>query len=66
MKLGTQQKAEPCVGTDKGHFYVEPDYIEVCGTNQIDAYINDTGLVFTAVRITRGQLERALEAMDRN
>ena len=64
MKLRTRQKATPCMGTDKGHFYVEPDYIEVGSAVQIDDYINATGFVTTGVRITRQQLERALKAMD--
>ena len=63
MKLSTRQKASPCVGTDSGHFYVEYHYIEICGAVQIDDYINKTGIVSTAVRVTRKQLERALEAI---
>ena len=69
MRLQTRQKAQPCVGTDSGHFYVESDYIEVACTRiltavQIDDYIHKTGFIRGAVRITRKQLERALEAME--
>ncbi|KKK74814.1 hypothetical protein LCGC14_2879990 [marine sediment metagenome] len=64
MKLQTRQKCMPCAGTDSGRFYVEPDYIEVMGTKQITAYDTLHGKATAAVRITRSQLERALEAME--
>ena len=64
MKLQTRQKCAPCAGTASGRFYVEPDYIEVMGTKQISAYDTEHGKATAAVRITRRQLERALEAME--
>ena len=64
MRLQTRQKCFPCGGTDKGYFYVEPNYIEVMGTKQISAYDAKYNTSTTGVRITRSQLERALEAME--
>ena len=64
MRLRTQQKATPCMGTESGRFYVEPDYIEVISTKQITAYDTEHGKYTTAIRITRSQLTRALKAME--
>lgn len=53
------RKAKPCVGTREGWYYVDHQYIEVLARTE------NTGVHFTtAVRLTRKQLERALEIMD--
>ena len=54
--MRTPKKGRPCLGTDEGWYYVQRGYIEVMGRK--------ADVATTAVRITRKQLERALEIMD--
>lgn len=57
--MRTPRQAEPCIGTTEGWYYVQPDYVEVYARTE------NTGVSFrTTVRLTRKQLERALEIMD--
>lgn len=58
--MRTPKTCRPCFGTDEGWYYVQPGYIEVIGRKDSGVDAVST----TAVRLTRRQLERALEIMD--
>lgn len=53
------RNARPLCGTDEGWWYVDPSSISVHGR-----VTNMGGCHTTSVRLTRRQLERALEIMD--
>jgi hypothetical protein len=53
------RKGRPMCGTDEAWFYVNQNSVDIYATSSTQAEVNTT-----TVRLTRRQLERALETMD--